>query len=119
MRTRPEGVLQQMEYCIHSIPCECVRHYTGETDILLAAWLRKQTQSKRGLLEKSELAQHVYQGYRVCWHKARILENESNSKCRKYTESAHIAHLTNLSRQPSLHISPIWILLISNEASNS
>jgi hypothetical protein len=40
---------------------------------------------------------------------ARILEIESNSKYRKYKESAHMACSANPISQPSLDISPIWI----------
>jgi hypothetical protein len=50
---------------------------------------------------------------------ARVLEIESNSRDRKYKESAHMACLINPVSQPSLDISPIWIPLISNEVSNS
>jgi hypothetical protein len=75
---------------------------------------------KEGLLKKSKLAQHAYeQGYRVGWDDDRILEIESNSRYRKYKESAHMVCLTNPISQPSLDISPIWIPLMSNEVSNS
>jgi hypothetical protein len=75
---------------------------------------------REGLLEKSKLAQHAYEeGHRVGWEEARILEIESNSRYRKYKESAHMACLTNPISQPSSDISPIWIPLISNEVSNS
>jgi hypothetical protein len=51
---------------------------------------------KEGLLEKSKLVQHAYEeGHRVGWDEARILEIESNSRYRKYKESAHMACLTN------------------------
>jgi hypothetical protein len=53
------------------------------------------------------------------WDEARILEIESNSRYRKYKESAHMLYLTNLINQPSVDISPIWIPLISNEVSSS
>jgi hypothetical protein len=75
---------------------------------------------KEVLLEKSKLSQHAYEeGHRVGCDGARILEIESNSRYRKYKESAHMAYLTNPFTQPSLDISPIWIPLISNEVTNS
>jgi hypothetical protein len=40
---------------------------------------------------------------------ARILEIESNSKYKKYKESARMACSANPISQPSLDISPIWI----------
>jgi hypothetical protein len=66
------------------------------------------------------LAQHAYEeGHRVCWDEARVLEIESNSRYRKYNESAHMACSTNPISQPSLDISPFWIPLIYNEVSKS
>jgi hypothetical protein len=60
---------------------------------------------KEGLLEKSKLVQHVYEeGHREVWDEARILEIDSNSRYRKYEESAHMACLTDLISQPSLDI---------------
>jgi hypothetical protein len=57
---------------------------------------------KGGLLEKSKLAQYAYEeGHRVGWDEARILEIESNSRYRKYKESAHMACSTT----------PVWIFL--------
>jgi hypothetical protein len=50
---------------------------------------------------------------------ARILEIKSNSRYRKYKESAHMACSTNPISQPSLDISPTWIPLINNEVFNS
>jgi hypothetical protein len=42
-----------------------------------------------GHIEKSKLAQHAYEeGHRVIWDEARKLEIESNSRYRKYKESA-------------------------------
>jgi hypothetical protein len=56
---------------------------------------------------------------RVGWDEAKILEIESNSRYKKYKESAHMACLTNPISQPSLNISPIWIPLISNDVTSS
>jgi hypothetical protein len=75
---------------------------------------------KEGLLDKSNLAKHAYEeGHRVGWYEARILEIESNSRYRKYKESAHMACLTNPISQLSLDIPPLWIPLISKEVSKS
>jgi hypothetical protein len=54
-----------------------------------------------GLLEKSKLAQHSYEeDHRIGWDEARVLEIESNSRYRKYKESAHMACLTNPRANP-------------------
>jgi hypothetical protein len=121
MKARPEGDPQQTAQCICSISCECCRSYIGETGRTLAMWLHEHRHNlKEVLLEKSKLAQHAYdEGHKVGWDEARILEIESNSRYRKYKESAHMACLTNPISQPSLNISPLWIPLISNEVSKS
>jgi hypothetical protein len=75
---------------------------------------------KEGLLEKSKLAQHAYEeGDGVGLDDDRILEIESNSRYRKYKESAHTACLTNPISQLSLDSSPIWTPLVSNKVSVS
>jgi hypothetical protein len=66
------------------------------------------------------LAQHAYEeGHRVNWDEARVLEIDSNSRYRKYKESAYIACITNPISQPSLDISPIWSPLIKEEVKKS
>jgi hypothetical protein len=79
-----------------------------------------QAQSPTGSFRKIKISPtSLWRGHRVGLDDTRILEVESNSKCRKYKESAHMASLINRISQPSLDISPIWISLISNEVSNS
>jgi hypothetical protein len=80
-----------MAQCIYSIPCECGRSYIGDTGSLLAVRLREHRHCLiEGLLEKSKLAQHAYaKGHSPGWDEAWILKIESNSRYRKYKESAH------------------------------
>jgi predicted GIY-YIG superfamily endonuclease len=120
MKTRPERDPLQTTQCIYSIPCECGRSYIGKTGRSLAVRLHEHRHNLReGLLEKSKLAQNVYEEiHKVGSAGARILEIESNSRHRKYKKSAHMTCLTNLISQPRLDISPIWISLISNEVAN-
>jgi hypothetical protein len=93
----------------------------GKTGRHLAVGIREHRRNfKEGLLEKSKLAQHVYEAcQKVMWHEARILGIEANSRYTKYRETAHVACLTNPISQPSLDIPPIWIPLISDEITNS
>jgi hypothetical protein len=50
------------------------------------------TITNRVLSKKSKLAQHSYEeGITVGLHDTRILDIESNSRYRKYMESAHMA----------------------------
>jgi hypothetical protein len=66
------------------------------------------------------LAQHAYEeGHRVSWDEAMVLELESNSRYRKYKQSAHMACSTNPISQSSLDISPIWISLIKEEVNRT
>jgi predicted GIY-YIG superfamily endonuclease len=107
MKTRPNTDPQRTAECAYSIPCECGRIYIGETGRPLAVRLREHKHNfKEGLIEKSKLAQHAYEEDRkVMWDEARVLEVESNSRYRKYKESAHMACSTN----PLAN--PVWIFL--------
>jgi hypothetical protein len=93
MKTRPERDPLQRAQCIYSIPCECGRRYIGETSRPLAVRLHEHRHNlQQSLLEKLKLAQHAYEeSHRVGWDDARVLEIESNSRYRKYKESAHMA----------------------------
>jgi hypothetical protein len=87
----------------------------------MVVWFsEKKAQFKTGSSRKIKIAQDAYEdGHRVGCVEARILEIKRKSRCMKYKKSAHMAFLTNPIRQPILDISPIWILLISNEFTNS
>jgi hypothetical protein len=118
MKTRPDRDLLETRHCIYSIPCECGRCYIGETGRPLGVRLKEhQYNLKQGLLDKSKLAQHAYEGHRVCWKEATVLQVESNIIWRKYKEAAHMAVATEPISQPSLEISPIWTTLINKEVS--
>jgi hypothetical protein len=121
MKTTPERNPLQMAQCIYSIPCECGRSYIVETGRPLAVQPLEHGRNLRvGLLEKSKLTHHAFEeGHRVVWDEARNLENESNSRYRKYKELAHMAWLTSPISQPSLDSSPIWIPFISSEVTSS
>jgi hypothetical protein len=70
----------------------------------------------QGLLEKTQLTQHVYEeGHRICWNEAKILQIEPNTIHRKYKESAHMSLLDHPIIQPSLDISTIWAAVITAE----
>jgi hypothetical protein len=79
------------------IPCECGISYTSETGRPLVVQLHEHRYNlQQGFLEKSKYAQYAYEeGQRIGWDDTRILENESNSRYRKYKESTHMACLTN------------------------
>jgi hypothetical protein len=55
----------------------------------------------------------IKKGHRVGWDDARILEIESNSRYRKYKESAHMTCLSNSISQP------VWTSLLSGSPSSA
>jgi hypothetical protein len=107
VKTRLERDPQQKAQCVYRIPCERGRSYIGDTNRPLAVRLPEHTHNLKE------------EGCRVDLDEARILESESIIRQRKYKELAHMSCLTNPISQPSLDIFPIWILLISNEVTNS
>jgi hypothetical protein len=117
MRTRLERDPQQTTQCVYSIPCECGRRYIRETGRPLSVWLREHRHNLEGHLDKSKLDQHAYEeGHRVDWDEARILEIESNSRYRKYKESAHMAWLIQ-SANPAWTFLPSGSLLSAKRSS--
>jgi hypothetical protein len=64
---------------------------------------------------KKKKTQHTYEGHKMCWKEARVQQSEPNIIYRKYKISAHMSLLVNPISQPSVDISPIWILVISEE----
>jgi predicted GIY-YIG superfamily endonuclease len=121
MKTRPERDPLQTAQCVYSIPCECGRSYIGETGRPLAVRFPEHRHNlKKGLLEKSKIAQHAYEeGHKGGWDKGRNLDIESHSKYRKYKKAAHMTCFINPISLPSLDISPIWITIITNEVNIS
>jgi hypothetical protein len=92
-----------------------------ETGRPLAVRLREHRHNlKEGLIEKCKLAQHAFEKYHtVDWDKVRILVIESDSRYRKYKQSAHMECLDNPVSQPSQDICAIWIPVIRVEIINS
>jgi len=63
------------------------------------------------LTEKSELVQHIFDaGYHIICEVLGF--HIFNPWCRKFKESDFVTHVTKQIRQPSLGISPVWVLLI-------
>jgi hypothetical protein len=69
----------------------------------------------KGLLEKSKLAQYVYEeGHKLCWRNVKVLQIELNTTYKKYKKSAHI-FLAHLLSQLSLDASPNLTPIIAAE----
>jgi predicted GIY-YIG superfamily endonuclease len=81
---------QQTKQSVYSIPCDCGRCYIGATSRLLEVRIKEHKYNlTQSLLEKSELAQHVYEaGHKICWKEAKVLQVEPNATYRKYKGSA-------------------------------
>jgi hypothetical protein len=113
MTTRQKREQQKIAYCICSILCE-FRSYIDATSRPLAVWLRESRGSSRQI--------KINQRYGIGWDEGRSVETEGNCRYRKYKESAHMTsdmeRMTNSVSQPSLGISPFWVLLINKEITN-
>jgi hypothetical protein len=71
----------------------------------------------QGLLEKSKLAEHVYEErQRICWNEAKVLQVEANTTYGKYKESAHVSLIDHPISQPRLDICPIWTSVVTATA---
>jgi hypothetical protein len=117
MKTGPVRDAQQPKQCVYNIPCDCGRCYISKMHRPLEACIKEDKYNPtQGLLEKSKLAQHVYEeGHKICWIEVKVLQIEHNTTCKKYKESAHMSLIDHLINQPSLDISPIWIPIITAE----
>jgi hypothetical protein len=108
-RSRLERDPLQTAQRIYSIPCECGRSYIGETGRRLAVRLHAQRHNvQQSLLEKSELAQHVYkERHRAGWDEARIWKLKVTAGIEN-TRSRAIWHA-----QPIQSANPVWTFLLS------
>jgi predicted GIY-YIG superfamily endonuclease len=110
MKTKPDQDPNPTAHFVYSIPCECGRKYIGEMGTPLAVRHREHKHNLReGYLEKSKLAKHALEeDHRIDWDNAKVLATESDSRYRKYKESAHMVFSDNPISQPSLDICPSY-----------
>jgi hypothetical protein len=74
MKTGPFRDPPQMRQCEYSIPCDCGRCYINETTRPLEVCIKEHKYNlTQGLLEKSKLAQHVYEGHNICLNEVKVL----------------------------------------------
>jgi hypothetical protein len=78
MKTWPVRDAQQKKQCVYNIPSECGRWYIGE-----ASMKEHKYNLTQGLIEKSKLAQHAYEGHEICWNEAKVLQTEPNTTHRR------------------------------------
>lgn len=82
IRTRQARNLQQTVPSVCNIPYLWGRSYNGETGRLLAMQLLYKQNLRDRVLEKSKLDHPAYEGHRVGWDEAKILETENNIRHR-------------------------------------
>jgi hypothetical protein len=108
---------QQKKQSVYSIHCDCGSRYIGETSRLLEGHIKEHKYNlTQGLLEKSKLAQHAYEGgHEIGWKEAKGLQTQPNTTHREYKESAHMCLIDHPISQPSLDVSHIWTPVIAAE----
>jgi hypothetical protein len=116
MKTGPDIDVQQKKQFVYNILCDGGWCYIIETSRPLEVCIKEHGYNlTQGFLEKSKLAQHVYEdGHKICWKEAKVLQVEPNTTNRKYKESTHIFGRYPIS-QLSLDISLIWTPIIAAE----
>jgi hypothetical protein len=67
---------QQTKQFMYNIPRDCGRRYIVETSRPLEVCIKEHKYNlTQGLLEKSKLAEHMYEeGHEICWTEANVLQ---------------------------------------------
>lgn len=121
-QTKPINEIQNSKNCIYSVPCECGKHYVGESGRPFAVRLAEhKNYARKGEFEKSKICDHAWNNNHVIkWDFARILEKESNNMKRKLKESAIILLNgdTCVSNQ-SVDFCTSWLPILKDEVSKN
>ncbi|KAJ8911562.1 hypothetical protein NQ315_007943 [Exocentrus adspersus] len=90
--TKPKNKDQNEKNCIYKIPCQCGKHYIGETSRPLDVRVKEHKNYVRDYqVDRSHLAKHVWDnGHQINWKQASIIQKEPNFGKRKLKESACI-----------------------------
>ncbi|KAJ8917059.1 hypothetical protein NQ315_012978 [Exocentrus adspersus] len=90
--TKPINKEQNEKNCIYQIPCQCGKHYIGETSRPLDVRIKEHKNYVRNYqVDRSNLAQHVWDNHhQINWKEASIIQKEQNFGKRKLKESACI-----------------------------
>ncbi|KAJ8915502.1 hypothetical protein NQ315_012383 [Exocentrus adspersus] len=83
--TKPINKEQNEKNCIYQIPCQCGKHYIGETSRPLDVRIKEHKNYVRNYqVDRSNLAQHVWDNYhQINWKEASIIQKEQNFGKRK------------------------------------
>ncbi|KAJ8909610.1 hypothetical protein NQ315_003481, partial [Exocentrus adspersus] len=83
--TKPINKEQNEKNCIYQIPCQCGKHYIGETSRPLDVRIKEHKNYVRNYqVDRSNLAQHVWDNHhQINWKEASIIQKEQNFGKRK------------------------------------
>ncbi|KAJ8912833.1 hypothetical protein NQ315_014416 [Exocentrus adspersus] len=106
--TKPKNKDQNEKNCIYKIPCQCGKHYIGETSRPLDVRVKEHKNYVRDYqVDRSHLAKHVWDnGHQINWKQASIIQKEPNFGKRKLKESACIK-LNGNGWVPFRHVSEV------------
>ncbi|KAJ8914806.1 hypothetical protein NQ315_014551 [Exocentrus adspersus] len=118
--TKPINKEQNEKNCIYQIPCQCGKHYIGETSRPLDVRIKEHKNYVRNYqVDRSNLAQHVWDNHhQINWKEASIIQKEQNFGKRKLKESACIQlNGDNCFSGETLSLNRTWLPLLKKDKS--
>ncbi|KAJ8919473.1 hypothetical protein NQ315_016573, partial [Exocentrus adspersus] len=120
--TKPINKEQNEKNCIYQIPCQCGKHYIGETSRPLDVRIKEHKNYVRNYqVDRSNLAQHVWDNHhQINWKEASIIQKEQNFGKRKLKESACIQLNGDnyCSSAETLSLNRTWLPLLKKDVNN-
>ncbi|KAJ8912740.1 hypothetical protein NQ315_016695 [Exocentrus adspersus] len=119
--TKPIKKEQNEKNCIYQIPCQCGKHYIGETSRPLDVRIKEHKNYVRYYqVDRSHLAQHVWDNHhQINWKEAGIIQKQQNFGKRKLKESACIQlNGDNCFSTETLSLNRTWLPLLKKDVNN-
>ncbi|KAJ8912526.1 hypothetical protein NQ315_014470 [Exocentrus adspersus] len=119
--TKPKNKDQNEKNCIYKIPCQCGKHYIGETSRPLDVRVKEHKNYVRDYqVDRSHLAKHVWDnGHQINWKQASIIQKEPNFGKRKLKESACIKlNVNNCFSAETASLNATWLPLLQKDVNN-
>ncbi|KAJ8921335.1 hypothetical protein NQ315_002949 [Exocentrus adspersus] len=116
--TKPINKEQNEKNCIYQIPCQCGKHYIGETSRPLDVRIKEHKNYVRNYqVDRSNLVQHVWDNHhQINWKEASIIQKEQNFGKRKLKESACIQlNGDNCFSAETLSLNRTWLPLLKKD----
>ena len=114
-QVKPPMEFNRIENCVYSIPCSCGKIYKGETSRPLKVRLEHRKAVVRGEIEKSGMADHIWEkkgNHLPLWDKVEIIDRAKHWRIRHLKESAHMLGCNDLLSRPSIELNTQWELII-------